>query len=230
MTTSVAQEQTAFELERFRWSDPERLEVQGRWFGVRGRRFVRPVLTVAVDGRRRRLLAVLEHKPWSADEGEPWVAAFPWEGSHDAVGEAELEVGSLTVDLPPPSGVGRRKRKIEKPAPPPRPAASPVTEVEEPLGEAVRMPAGEARGVLERDLAGARAELGRMRRRHEDEVRDLRSEARRTAERLEWAESEVTRAAAAAEQASVDVERLREELEAERAESARLREIGRAHV
>src|SRR3712207_382041 len=98
--TAVAQEQTAFELERFRWSEPDRLEVQGRWFGVRGRRFVRPVLTVQVSGRRRRLLAVLDHKPWTAEEGEPWVAAFPWEGAHEDVGVAELEVGSLTVDLP----------------------------------------------------------------------------------------------------------------------------------
>ena len=25
-------------------------------------------------------------KPWTADEGEMWIAAFPWEGAHDDVG------------------------------------------------------------------------------------------------------------------------------------------------
>jgi hypothetical protein len=26
------------------------------------------------------MLAVLEHKPWAAEEGEEWVAAFAWTG------------------------------------------------------------------------------------------------------------------------------------------------------
>ena len=108
--STVAPEQTGFELDRFQWSGDDRLEVEGRWFGVRGRRFVRPVLTLRVAGGRRRLLAVLEHKPWAADEGAAWIAAFPWEGSHEAVGDAELEVGALTVDLPPPGG--KRSRNV----------------------------------------------------------------------------------------------------------------------
>ena len=57
----------AFEVERFKWTSDDRLEVTGRWFGVRGRRFMRPTLHVRVDGRRRRLIAVLDHKPWAAD-------------------------------------------------------------------------------------------------------------------------------------------------------------------
>jgi hypothetical protein len=73
--STVAPEQTGFELDRFQWSDEDRLEVEGRWFGVRGRRFVRPVLTVQVAGARRRLLAVLDQKPWNASDGESWVAA-----------------------------------------------------------------------------------------------------------------------------------------------------------
>ena len=60
----------AFEVERFTWTSDDRLEVTGRWFGVRGRRFVRPVLNVQVGGARRRLLAVLDHKPWNASDGE----------------------------------------------------------------------------------------------------------------------------------------------------------------
>ena len=44
----LAPEEVTFEVERFDWVDDARLEVLGRWSGVRGLRFVRPVLTVPV--------------------------------------------------------------------------------------------------------------------------------------------------------------------------------------
>ena len=69
-----------FEVERFEWVADDRLEVVGRWFGLRGHRFLRPTLDVEVAGERRRMLAVLEHKPWAAEDGEDWVAAFAWAG------------------------------------------------------------------------------------------------------------------------------------------------------
>ena len=64
----------AFEVEQFEFRAGDRCEVRGRWSGVRGRRFMRPALTVVADGRRIRLLADLEHKPWAAEEGTPWRA------------------------------------------------------------------------------------------------------------------------------------------------------------
>jgi hypothetical protein len=68
-----------FALTRFEAVDGARLEVEGTWSGVRGVRFVRPALVVkAAGGGEKTLLADLEHKPWPANEGEPWVAAFPW--------------------------------------------------------------------------------------------------------------------------------------------------------
>jgi hypothetical protein len=92
-----------FDVDRFDWAGDDRLELVGRWSGVRGLRFVRPVLTVPVAGRRRRLVALLEHKPWVASDGDEWVAAFSWEGHREAVGPAQLAVGpSLVVDLPAP--------------------------------------------------------------------------------------------------------------------------------
>ena len=95
--------EVTFDVERFDWVAPDRLELMGRWSGVRGLRFVRPVLTVVVEGRRRRLVALLEHKPWSAADGEAWTAAFAWAGGHEDVGPARLEVGpTLVVELPPP--------------------------------------------------------------------------------------------------------------------------------
>ena len=35
-----------FEVERFEWQDDDRLEVRGRWYGVRGQRFIRPAFHV----------------------------------------------------------------------------------------------------------------------------------------------------------------------------------------
>ena len=217
--TTVAPEQTGFELDRFQWSEDDRLEVEGRWFGVRGRRFVRPVLTVRVAGNRRRLLAVLEHKPWNADEGAAWMAAFPWEGSHEDVSDAELEVGALTVDLPPPGGPERagKRHKAEStprmstsaaPAKPPRFVAPP-----EPTGDPVLHAAGESRQQLERDLAAARAELGRVRARHEEELRAARTEARQATERLQALETQAGESGRRAELLEDEARRLREELD-----------------
>src|SRR4051794_5956538 len=71
-------DQLAFEVERFEWQGDDRLEVSGRWYGVRGRRFMRPTLHVRAGGRRRRMIALLDHKPWAADSEDTWVAAFAW--------------------------------------------------------------------------------------------------------------------------------------------------------
>ena len=78
--TQTATAAVAFEVERAGWPSPDRLEVVGRWFGVRGRRFIRPTLYVDADGESRRLLAVLDHKPWAVEDGEEWIAAFAWDG------------------------------------------------------------------------------------------------------------------------------------------------------
>jgi hypothetical protein len=104
-------DQVAFEVENFGWTAEDRLVVTGRWYGLRGHRFVRPVLMVHADDDDRRMLAVLDHKPWAADDGEEWIAAFPWEGEPIELASAELAVApTLAVDLPAPLVPGRRGR------------------------------------------------------------------------------------------------------------------------
>src|SRR3954451_3270458 len=99
--SSVAVVAPAFEIDRFELVGDDRLEVAGRWFGVRGGRFVRPTLTVG----GRRLLALLEDKPWDAEDGEPWIAAFAWDGGPLEAADAELAVGpGLSVGLAAPAG------------------------------------------------------------------------------------------------------------------------------
>jgi hypothetical protein len=58
--------------------------VHGRWYGVRGHRFVRPALILSDGaGAERRLLAELDDKPWAAEEGESWRAAFAVESGQE---------------------------------------------------------------------------------------------------------------------------------------------------
>ena len=89
----AASSEVEFELERFELAASDRMEIAGRWFGLRGRRFVRPVLNVRTRTGRRRLIALLEHKPWAADDGRIWLAAFAWPEGTGEVESAELEVG-----------------------------------------------------------------------------------------------------------------------------------------
>ena len=113
-------ERVAFELERIEWID-DRCEVEGRWFGVRGRRFLRPALILAVDGSSTRLLAELTHKPWAAEEGEPWIAAFPGAKRDGEIEAVELTVApDINVPLPSPGATPARRRKA------PARAASPA--------------------------------------------------------------------------------------------------------
>jgi hypothetical protein len=91
------------EVERFEWAAADRIEIAGRWSGLRGRRFIRPTLLLEGEGESKRLLADLEHKPWSAGDGDLWLAAFPWRGEPVKFAGAELNVGSgIDLKLPPP--------------------------------------------------------------------------------------------------------------------------------
>jgi len=102
-----------FELDRFELGDGDRLELSGRWFGVRGRRFVRPTLALIVEGGRSRALADLEHKPWAPEDGRAWHAAFPWDPDAGVL-EAELSVApDITVRLPAPSPRLESAQRIE---------------------------------------------------------------------------------------------------------------------
>src|SRR5205807_2604888 len=72
--------------------------------------------TVFADGRPTRLLADLEHKPWAAEDGEPWQVAFRCDVEAASLLDAELTVApDITIMLPAPEP-RRRARKKEPPA------------------------------------------------------------------------------------------------------------------
>ena len=194
-----------FEVERFEWTSDDRLEVVGRWFGLRGHRFLRPTLDVEVRGARRRMLAVLEHKPWAAEEGEEWVAAFAWAGDPARLDDAELTVSpDLAVQLPlPDSGED---------------ATEPI------VAEAERLPARRPRtAVLEGELAAALAEvqrrdeeLAQLRDTHSEMTRELRERARTAQEKAKQLETELEKLRKRMVTAEEEVESARRAAEEER--------------
>jgi hypothetical protein len=106
------------EIDRFEWVTPDRIEIVGTWTGLRGRRFIRPTLILKGEGDPKRLLAVLDHKPWAAEHGEEWIAAFPWRGDPVGFESATLHVASgIDVELPPPQVEPGKEPRFARPAP-----------------------------------------------------------------------------------------------------------------
>jgi len=195
-----------FEVERFEWAADDRLEVVGRWFGLRGHRFLRPTLDVEVGGERRRMLAVLEHKPWAPEEGEEWIAAFSWTGERAKLDEAELTVSpDLAVQLPLPEGGDFGAKAALAEAGERRTARRPRT------------------AVLEDELAAAMAEVNRLteqlareREAHSEAGRELRERARVARDATKKLESELEQATGRLATAEAQAESRLEEARKER--------------
>jgi len=161
----------------------DQLVVTGHWSGVRGLRFVRPML-VADD---RRILATLEHKPWAPSLDRAWVAAFPWEGDEVNVDALTLAVApQVTVALsgapldepqpvpgPPPAPEPAPVAPIGPPEPPP---AEPEPEPELPPAAAAPAPVAPTRLPEPAPAAPARAPRARRVAAHESELQSLARE------------------------------------------------------
>ena len=189
--------EVTFEIERFEWAGDGRLELAGRWHGLRGHRFLRPTLDVAVDGERRRMLADLEHKPWAADDGDEWIAAFTWRGDPAPFEEAELTVSpDLAVQLPAAGGAARAGVAKAAAALERRPAGPPRT------------------AVLEAELANALADAQRLREKvsaEQTNVRGLDTQLRQVRAELAASHAEAEAARAEAEAARAEALEAREE-------------------
>jgi hypothetical protein len=90
-----------FELERFVWATPDRLEIDGRFVGLDAAPPANPVLVLQGDDRTHRLAAVTDGLV--EGDGGHWHAAFAWQEAPTAFGTAQLELGDeLFVELPEP--------------------------------------------------------------------------------------------------------------------------------
>ena len=90
----------AFDLERFDWAGPDRLEVAGTFAGIGDAPAGAPVLVVHGADRVHRLPAMPD-----ADqpvEGRPWRAAFAWQEAPEPFETAELELDGHAIALPRP--------------------------------------------------------------------------------------------------------------------------------
>src|SRR5215212_9811018 len=181
---SADESSTSFELARFEWADPTRLEVEGTWNGV-SRLRARATLVIEVDGRRHRLKAL----PGDTGTPEKWSAAFGWDGDDiPRLQGAELEVGrGIVVDLPRPRSSKARAQLPNEPIPATtrddKDAGPGRAEAERIIAalDSVRAEAEEAREALarvraERDELRARAEEADELRARAEEADRLRAE------------------------------------------------------
>lgn len=185
--TTAGAERITFELDRMGVDQKGQLIVSGRWFGVRGRRFVRPTLTMTVraDGSERRALADLKHKPWAAEDGGLWVAAFQLPIKLDEASSLELSVApDVAVELSEARNAPRGRRARTSQAP----------DARAPRIRSDRVPARPSAGDREQEI---------------DRLRTRMTSAERTAER-EHTKREA--AEQALEDERTEVRRLRSEL------------------
>lgn len=240
--TAGGTDRVSFELERLAFDDQRRLVVRGRWFGVRGRRFVRPTLTLTMraDGAEQRALADLEHKPWAADEGDPWLAAFPLDAELKDAAQLELAVApDIAVELPQSRGTARKRHAVRpaSEARAPRVRKAPVQARPSAVDQAYELER------LRTRLAAAERATEREHSRREEAsqaLEDERSEARKLRSELGRLRSELDIAQAAGGElaaASSELDRVRTQaresdrqlqatiraLDQQRAESERLR-------
>src|SRR6185437_13697571 len=184
-----------FELERFELSGEDRLELSGRWFG-------RPTLTLVADGENYRALADLVHKPWAAEDGEPWEAAFVCGLGGAEVVDAELTVTpDITVSLPAFGGSGGEGTRDSTKRP--RRDRAAIAARQRALGP--ESPRRSARPT--EDDAALRRELGSLR----NEVAGKRSEATELRTQLERAETGRSEISDRIQQLSADLEAARQE-------------------
>jgi hypothetical protein len=226
-----APKREAFELDRFAWGGPDRLEIAGRFVDLQEPPAAAPVLVVRGAGPEHRLPAVPDSWPGPPQDGQPWQAAFAWQEAPEPFATARLELGDAVVVALPEPGARRQRfrhhvlevRRLPKSQAPPAPGAraQPDRSAErlrletELLTSQQQIRELEAQAaVATDDLAQARQALEAERGRHAADAERFRAgiaQVRSSAEEAMAAEAAV-------------VERLAAEADTARAEAVGLRE------
>jgi hypothetical protein len=184
-----------FDLERFEWAAPDRLELAGTFAGLGDGPTGTPTLVVHGAERTHRLEAVTDDDSDPPEDGRPWMATFAWGEAPEPFDDAELQLGGdVVVELPQPHA-GQRPfgdQRLE------------VRQTRAP-GEAAPNGAGTAseRMRLQSELVAA-----------EEEAREQRAIAERAMEELSRAHQDLD---AERERHTADAERFRDGLATVRA-------------
>ena len=105
-------ERPSFELKRFAWAAPDRLDLSGVFFGVAHEPAGEPSLVVRGSGGEHRRPAIADSITGSLEDH--WAATFAWQEVPEAFDEAQLEFpGGLTVVLPQPGKRALRRQVLE---------------------------------------------------------------------------------------------------------------------
>jgi hypothetical protein len=208
--THTATPRATFELERFAWGGPDRLQLSGRFTGLGDVPPDVPVLVVRGPERTHRLEALPDSLSGSLEHGSPWSAEFAWQEPPVAFDAATLELGpEIVVELPEPGAKRRWIRGQSLEVRSAGSAASTETSPEQPDGTGLDpQPAPQ----LEESSPGPGAERVRLEAEllaaHE-EIRELRAAAERAREELIRARDDL---ASERDRHAGDAERFREGL------------------
>jgi hypothetical protein len=210
-----------FELDRFEWATPDRIEISGRWSGVDPERLGTPELVVRHAGRTTRLAAI-EHAQPPSDDHESWKVAFEWEAGPVTLDPAHLEFpDGKVLELPPVLRPGRLRQARQRLARGRHAADAPARAAGGDAGAGAEKTETEDVGLDAPDTAPPRAALPLAP--VEDtlalqfDVRTLRDELEVAREELEQLREEAARARQEAERSvarrHADAERFRVDLE-----------------
>jgi hypothetical protein len=115
-TKSPSTDARTFELERFVWGAPDRLELAGTFSGLDESPADLPVLVLTGRDRTYRLPAAADDVSGVPENGQPWRAAFVWQEAPAAFEGAVLQLGGeLAVDLPEPGADDAEPGNVELP-------------------------------------------------------------------------------------------------------------------
>jgi hypothetical protein len=194
-----------FDLDRFEWNAPDRLEVSGQFHGLE-EPAAEPILIVHGGGVPHRLHPEADSVP---TDGGPWRAEFVWDGVPVGVESAVLELGpDISIELPPPGAASVQSLDVR------HEASLDVALHAERL--AAEQETQELRAALER----SEAELARARSDLESERSGRAADAQRFREGLAQVQASAEQALAAERgKTEHEVETLREQLETARAQA-----------
>ena len=99
----MATQRPIFELARFAWGAPDRLELSGKFVGVPDVPADAPTLVISGANGVHRLPVVPESVAGPPEDGRRWEAVFAWQEPPVAFEVAELQFGDdIVVELPEP--------------------------------------------------------------------------------------------------------------------------------